>query len=135
MRACLFHQGQDRSINRFSSQPATPESQLCSPPRISESFYRPADTLPRRDASATDDDTPRNYTNVLSNDVTIERFGLPWPKMPFSTRTTVLRMSGGLFIHSPTPLTAPLKNQIDELGLVRWIIGPNRLHYTSPPID
>lgn len=57
------------------------------------------------------------------------RFGPPGLKMPFPTRTTVVRLDDGLFIHSPTPLTPELTAEIAALGTVRWIIGPNRLHY------
>src|SRR5690606_19387117 len=58
------------------------------------------------------------------------RFGMPWPKMPFPTRMTVVRLAGGgLFVHSPTPLVPALRDAIDALGPVRWIIGPNRIHY------
>ncbi len=58
------------------------------------------------------------------------RFGMPWPKMPFPTRMTVVRLAGGdLFIHSPTALAPELKSEIERLGTPRWIIGPNRIHY------
>lgn len=58
------------------------------------------------------------------------RFGMPWPKMPFPTRMTVVRLAdGALFVHSPTPLVPSLREEIIALGSVRWIIGPNRIHY------
>lgn len=58
------------------------------------------------------------------------RFGMPWPKMPFPTRMTIIRLSdGGLFVHSPTHLTEDLRAEVDALGPVRFIIGPNRIHY------
>lgn len=58
------------------------------------------------------------------------RFGMPWPKMPFPTRMTVVRLPDDrLFIHSPTALTAQLKAQLARQGSPRWIIGPNRIHY------
>lgn len=57
------------------------------------------------------------------------QFGPPWPKMPFPTRMTVIRTAGGLFVHSPTPLTPALKIAVDGLGAVRWIVGPIRIHY------
>jgi hypothetical protein len=58
------------------------------------------------------------------------RFGMPWPKMPFPTRMTIIRLAGRtLFIHSPTPLVDSLKEEVEALGSPRWIIGPNRLHY------
>jgi hypothetical protein len=58
------------------------------------------------------------------------RFGMPWPKMPFPTRTTLIRLDGdALFVHSPTPLTPALREAVERLGTPRWIIGPNRIHY------
>jgi hypothetical protein len=58
------------------------------------------------------------------------RFGMSWPKMPFPTRMTVIRVHGcDLFIHSPTPLAATLRRDIEALGTPRWVVGPNRLHY------
>jgi len=64
----------------------------------------------------------------------IIRFGMPWPKMSFPTRMTVIRLpSGDLFIHSPTPLVASLKVEIEREGHPRFIIGPNRIHYWWVP--
>ena len=58
------------------------------------------------------------------------RFGMPWPKFPFPTRMTVVRLtSGELFVHSPTPLTPSLREEVEHNGKVRFIIGPNRVHY------
>ena len=43
----------------------------------------------------------------------IIRFGMPWPKMPFPTRMTLLRLGeGDLLVHSPTPLAGALRDQI-----------------------
>jgi hypothetical protein len=61
------------------------------------------------------------------------RFGPPGLKMPFPTRMTILRLADGLFVHSPTELTASLKARVEALGAVRWIVGPNRLHYWWVP--
>lgn len=68
--------------------------------------------------------------NVWIVDGPVVRFGMPWPKMPFSTRMTVIHLRDGLFIHSPTPLTASLRAEIAALGTPRWLIGPNRIHYS-----
>lgn len=57
------------------------------------------------------------------------RFGMPWPKMPFPTRMTVLRIGGDLLLHSPTRWTPALGEALEGLGRVRWIVGPNRIHY------
>ncbi len=57
-------------------------------------------------------------------------FGMPWPKIPFPTRATVIRFGAGdLFVHSPTPLVPSLKAEIDKVGRPSAIIGPNRIHY------
>lgn len=68
--------------------------------------------------------------NLWIVDGPVIRFGMPWPKMPFPTRMTVVRVPGGdLFIHSPTPLVTELRAEIEQAGRPRWIIGPNRIHY------
>lgn len=78
---------------------------------------------------------PLNVLKPVAEDVWIVDgpaipFGAAFVKMDFPTRMTVLRLDRDrLFIHSPTPLTATLKDQIDGLGQPAWIIGPNRIHY------
>lgn len=78
---------------------------------------------------------PLNMLKTVAYDVWIVdgpiiRFGAPWPKMPFPTRMTVIRIgSGDLFIHSPTALTPGLADEIRNIGRPRWIVGPNRIHY------
>lgn len=52
-----------------------------------------------------------------------------WLQMPFPTRMTVIRLPEGLFVHSPTPLTPGLKDQVERIGRPRWVIGPSRLHH------
>ncbi|HEY7772028.1 MAG TPA: DUF4336 domain-containing protein [Marinagarivorans sp.] len=50
--------------------------------------------------------------------------------VPFPTRMTVIRLqTGGLFVHSPTDLTASLRSEIDKLGPVEHLVSPNRIHY------
>ncbi len=87
----------------------------------------------RDDASATYlpiNTLKRVVDNVWIVDGPVIRFGMPWPKFPFPTRMTVVRLTcGDLFIHSPTPLTSSLQAEIERQGRVRFIIGPNRLHY------
>jgi len=77
---------------------------------------------------------PLNTLKRIADDLWIVdgpiiRFGAPWPKMPFPTRMTVIRVGGDLFIHSPTPPTAGLQREIEMVGRPRWLIGPNRIHY------
>ena len=85
------------------------------------------------DASATY--PPINRLKGVAQDVWIVdgpviRFGIGWPRFPFPTRMTVIRLSSGeLFVHSPTPLTPLLREEIERTGRVGFIIGPNRVHY------
>ena len=52
--------------------------------------------------------------------------------MPFPTRMTVVRLAGGgLWVHSPTRLSAPLLDRIAALGEVRHLVAPNWIHYAS----
>jgi hypothetical protein len=51
-------------------------------------------------------------------------------RLPFPTRMTIVRLAdGGIWVHSPTELTAELRAEIQELGPVRHLIAPNRIHY------
>lgn len=78
---------------------------------------------------------PINTLKHIADDVWIVdgpaiRFGPSGLKLPFSTRMTIVRLAGGqLFIHSPTPVTPSLQQEIAEIGRPRWIVGPNRIHY------
>jgi Domain of unknown function (DUF4336) len=55
---------------------------------------------------------------------------LPFVKAPFPTRMTLVRLSdGGLWVHSPTPITDELAQAVDALGTVRFLVAPNLLHY------
>jgi hypothetical protein len=83
--------------------------------------------------------TPMDTLQRLTEDVWIVdgpliRFGIPWPKLPFPTRMCIVRLPDrSLFVHSPTPLNPSLKRQVESLGSVRWLIAPNRLHYSWIP--
>lgn len=57
-------------------------------------------------------------------------FGPPGLKIRHPTRMTVLRLENrSLFVHSPTAHSASLQAEIEAIGAVRWIVGPNRVHY------
>ncbi len=46
------------------------------------------------------------------------------------TRMTVIRMEdGSLFIHSPVSIDPEMKNELDELGVVKHAVAPNRFHH------
>jgi hypothetical protein len=81
---------------------------------------------------------PLNTLKRVCDDVWIVdgpviRFGMPWPKIPFPTRMTVIRLGEHLFLHSPTPIQPGLKMEMEQAGRPSWIVGPNRLHYRWVP--
>jgi hypothetical protein len=50
--------------------------------------------------------------------------------IPVSTRMTVVRLaSGGLWLHSPIPLDRALRDELDALGPVAFIVAPSKTHY------
>jgi len=51
-------------------------------------------------------------------------------KIPFSTRMTVIKLdNGGLWVHSPIKINEEVIKQISKLGDVKYIVGPNKIHY------
>jgi hypothetical protein len=45
-------------------------------------------------------------------------------------RMTVIRLPDrNLMLHSPVELDAALKSAIEEIGTVRWVVGPSRAHH------
>lgn len=55
---------------------------------------------------------------------------VPFYGLPFPTRMVVIRLSDHrLWLHSPIALKESLRQQIDELGDVTWLIAPNHLHH------
>jgi hypothetical protein len=48
------------------------------------------------------------------------------------SRMTVIRLKdGGLWVHSPLRLTAPVREAVDALGPVRFLAAPNCYHHLS----
>lgn len=45
-------------------------------------------------------------------------------------RMTVIRLSdGSLLLHSPVALDTELSAALDDLGTVRWLVGPSKVHH------
>jgi hypothetical protein len=50
--------------------------------------------------------------------------------LSIGTRMTVLRLAGGeLFLHSPVALDTGLREELDALGRVRYVVAPNKMHH------
>lgn len=42
---------------------------------------------------------------------------------------TVVRLDDSLWLHSPVPFDQSIRDQLDSLGPVRFIVAPNRFHH------
>lgn len=50
--------------------------------------------------------------------------------VPFSTRMTIVRLDdGALWCHSPIKPSKKLLNEVDQLGEVKHLVSPNKIHY------
>lgn len=68
--------------------------------------------------------------NIWIVDGPIVKMAMYGTAIPFPTRMTLVRLNNGdLWCHSPIALTDHLKSTIDELGTVRHLISPNKIHY------
>lgn len=66
----------------------------------------------------------------LADDVWVTERPQRFFGLPVGARMTVIRLSGGrLLLHSPLPLDAPLRAQLDALGRVAYAVAPNRVHH------
>lgn len=45
------------------------------------------------------------------------------------TRMTVVRIGGDLLLHSPVAADDALRRELEALGRIRWVVGPNRFHH------
>lgn len=82
-------------------------------------------------ASQIDAYEPVNTLKAVDQDIwVVDGPIIRFKKAPFTTRMTIVRLgSGGLFVHSPTALTAELKAEVDSLGPVHHLVSPNKIHY------
>jgi hypothetical protein len=61
----------------------------------------------------------------IADGSSVSFFGVPYP-----TRMTVVRLSDGdLWVWSPIRLDEGLKAAVNELGSVRYLVSPNKLHH------
>ncbi len=43
--------------------------------------------------------------------------------------TTMKLQNGDLFVHSPIPLNQELKQDLDDFGMIKWVVAPNDFHH------
>jgi hypothetical protein len=66
----------------------------------------------------------------LASDLWIAARPLPLIVGDIGTHMTVVRLpDGGLFLHSPAPFDAEMQRRLDDLGPVRCVVAPNKVHH------
>lgn len=71
--------------------------------------------------------TPFAQDIWISDGPTVSTLGFKYP-----TRMAVIKLpSDNLFVWSPVPIDAEMREQIDALGPVKFIVSPNSLHHLS----
>lgn len=81
-------------------------------------------------------ESKNSLIQVASNIWTIEAEGFVYfrppaqPRYPYPHRAVVIRLkSNTLFIHSPIALTPTIKQAVDALGTVKYLVSPNPIHH------
>lgn len=75
-----------------------------------------------------------------SEPIPLRRFGdgiwigdgpvLPFLGFPYPTRMAIVRLAdGALMVWSPVALSGPLRDEVDAIGPVRYLVSPNPLHH------
>lgn len=71
-----------------------------------------------------------SLAEFVPQQIWIKKIPLRFFGLQIGTRMTVVRLfDGSLFLHSPVRLDKNLKQELDKLGRVRFIISPNNLHH------
>ena len=67
----------------------------------------------------------------LSDDIWIaDGDTVSWYGMPYTTRSTIIRLDNGhLWVHSPIKITDALLSEVDQLGPVKHLVSPNKIHH------
>jgi hypothetical protein len=66
----------------------------------------------------------------LDDDLWIATRPLPLWVGDVGTRMSVLRLGGGdILLHSPVSLDPALREALDRIGRVRWVVGPSKVHH------
>ena len=73
--------------------------------------------------------TDPNLLEPLAADLWVASRPLPLWFGDVGTRMTVIRIGGELLLHSPVAPAPALREALDGLGTVRWLVAPSRLHH------
>ncbi|AFJ42751.1 DUF4336 domain-containing protein [Francisella orientalis] len=69
--------------------------------------------------------------NQLAENIWVVDGGaVPFFGLPYTTRMTIIRLEDNdLFIHSPVKADSELISQVSEIGNVKFLISPNKIHH------
>lgn len=71
-----------------------------------------------------------NQWQKWADDIWIAEAPLRFFGVPFGTRMTVIRLDdGSVLLHSPINIPPSLQTRIDQIGPVKHIVSPNKLHH------
>lgn len=71
-----------------------------------------------------------NMLTSIDNNIWSAQHPLVVNGVPCTSRMTVVKLNdGSLWIHSPIPVSAALKAQIDKIGPVRHVVAPSLAHH------
>ena len=75
-------------------------------------------------------EAPNAMAEYVPGRIWLKDYPIRFAGCRFNARMTVIRLSDGrLLIHSPSPIDAVTKTEIEGLGLVAFIIAPGNYHY------
>lgn len=66
---------------------------------------------------------------AIADDLWIHERPLRFLGIETGTRMTIVRLRGGLFVHSPAPLEPGLRAEVEALGPVLAIVAPSLFHH------
>jgi hypothetical protein len=65
----------------------------------------------------------------VADDLWVVEMPLRFMRIPVGRRMTVVRLGdGGLWLHSPAPLTDELRSSLDSVGSPRFVVAPTAIH-------
>ena len=70
---------------------------------------------------------------VVPDQIWVKEGPVHFAGMDLLTRMTVMRMTGGVFLHSPVEIDEATRDEITRIGPVRAIIAPSTVHHLFVP--
>jgi hypothetical protein len=69
-------------------------------------------------------------TEYIKDQIWLLEYPVRFGGMDLFGRTTIIRLDGGdLIVHDPCKVSASVKDQIDQLGVVKYIVAPGYYHH------